>query len=440
MLQGKLVMSERIKLGITRNRLFEFDNAVLFCCRLTEPFDEGELEKALKMLCAKEPLVTSVVELQDDSQAFVVTESVEQKLNKTPLTQKAVFDYYEKNGIDFSKKLFEFTLASDNYLVVAGHTVVCDAKALLRLGAELSAFYNKKTVSVEPSTVNLFSDMRELPLEVASPITDKLSAELDSKWVKDQQVFSFEDYIKARGNYMQSKSECSELIWVIDEKTITDLQNYSAENGVDVSSLVAFSFYESLVQNVGGNKKYNKMNVYTDQRIFFENFEDYGVGAYNGVVTGSLSKKDTMKSVYERAKQFHLSCYKGITSPFMTFYDESLLMKVSPSLCDCSYMYKGGLVKNKTAKKLAENYGCACEKICDFFTCNLDQMFWGDLNDFSDVDVCEPLKMRSSTYLGFLRRKGKGYVTLRYKKDKISPEQAERILALAKDITGNFTS
>lgn len=433
-------MSERIKLGLTRNRLFEFDNSVLFCGILNVGFDENELQKAFKMLRIKEPLITSVIELQEDAQAFVVTNAIEPVIKRTSLTQKELFEYYDKNGIDFSKNNFEFNVTSDGWLVIAGHTAVCDAKSLLRLGAEFSGFYNKTTVSVEPASVNLFSEMRELPIEVASPITDKLSAELDSKWMKKQQVFSCEDYQNARELYKNNKSECSELCWVIDENLLSSLQKFAEENSVDISSVISFSFYEALLKNAGGKKKYNKMNIYADQRIFFENFKDYGVGAFNGVVTGSLNKKDQNKTLKERMKQFHLNCYKGITSPFMTFYDESLLMKVSPSLCDCAYMYKAGLSKNSTGKKLAENYSCSCEKICDYFACNLEQDFWSGLKAFSDIEVREPLKMRSSTYLGFIRRNGKGYVTFRFKKNRISPQQAQDIMAFAKETIRNFTS
>ena len=103
-------------------------------------------------------------------------------------------------------------------------------------------------------------------------------------------------------------------------------------------------------------------------------------------------------------------------------------MKVSPSLCDSAYMYKVGLNKNKTSKKLAENYGCACKKICDFFACNLEQEYWKVLEEFSFAEVFEPLKMRSATYVGFVRRKGEGYITFKYKKDRCSDSQAQIIL------------
>ncbi len=421
-------MSERYKTGLTRNRLFEFDNCVLFGGKIEGGFEDTELQKAFKMLCLKEPLITSKIELQDDGDAFVVTESVEQKVKKVSKTYSEILEEYEKCGIDFWDKVFEFSVSSDGFLVIGAHTAVCDAKSLLRLASDLYAFYTKESVSVQPSKVNLFSETHDLPIEVASPITDKLSAELDSKWMKKPQMYSVEDYIKAKSVYAENRSPRGELREVIGKELLYSLQEYCCENNLDVSSVVAFAFYESLVKNAGGKKKYNKMNVYADERFFFENFNDYGIGAFNGVVTADLNKKEKNKPLDERVKQFHLDCYKGATSTFKVFYDESLLMRVSPALCDSAYMYKAGLNKNNTSKKLAENYGCACEKICDFFSCNSEQEFWRTLENYSVLEVSEPLKMRSATYVGFIRRKGEGYITFKYKKDKCSDSQAENIM------------
>ena len=421
-------MSERYKLGLTRNRLFEFDNCVLFCGKIEGGFEASELDKAFKMLCMKEPLVSSKAELQSDGEAFVVTESVEQKLTRVSKTCSEIFTEYEINGIDFWDKLFEFSLSSDGFVVIAAHTAVCDAKSLLRIASDLYAFYSKRSVNVEVSTVNLFSELINLPLEVASPITDKLSAELDSEWMKKPQMYSVDDYINANNLYKEKKCSCGELCETLDEDFLSELEEYCFENSLDVSSVVAFCFYESLVKHIGENKKYNKMNIYADARFFFENLEDYGVGPFNGVVTADLNKKEKSKPLEERVRQFHMDCYRGATSPFRVFYDDSLMMKVSPSFCDSSYMCKAGLVKNKASKKLSENYGCANEKLCDFFACNLSQVYWDVLESFSYIDVREPLKMRSSTYVGFIHRKGEGHITFRFKKDKCSDSRADIIM------------
>lgn len=421
-------MSERYKLGLTRNRLFEFDNCVLFCGKTENGFDVEELEKALKMLCIKEPLITSKTELQNDGTAFAVTESVDLKILEKTLSHREVLDEYEKNGICFWERMFEFSLSADGFLIIAAHTALCDAKSLLQIACELYSFYKKDSVCIEPSAVKLISGFGDLPVEVASPVTDKLSAELDSNWKRKSETYSVDSYKTARNAYMKNRSPRGEVCADIDEMLLSKLKTYCRENSVDVSSAVAFAVLGNLLKTLGGKKNFNKMNLYADERFFFENFEDCGVGAYNGVVTVGFSKKYQKKPVSERLKQFHLDCYKGVTSAFKVFYDETLLMKVSPSLCDSAYMYKAGLTDIAVSGKLAEHYGCACERICDFFACNLEQDYWKTLDGFEVVDVFEPLKMRSATYVNFIRRKDKAQLVLKYKKDKCADSEAQNIL------------
>ncbi len=427
-------MSEKYKLGLTRNRLFEFDNCVLLCAKLEIDYDDTVLDKAFKTLCLKEPLISSKIELEDDGTAYVLTQSVETKLIRFSKTASTILDIYEKNGINFWERLFEFSLSNDGCLIIAGHTAVCDAKSLLRLAVELAEVCNKTTVGVDVSEINLFPEMVDLPIEVASPIVDRLSVELDSQWSEKTEKYSVDDYKKAFSVYSEKNVSRGELREVIGSDVLCGLEAYCVKNGVDVSSLVAFAYYETLVKYLGVNKKYNKMNIYADTRFFFENYKDYGVGAFNGIITADLNKKENSTTLDERIKQFHLDCYKGSTSPFRVFYDDVFFMKLSPALCDASYMYSVGLTKNKAAKKLAENYGCTCEKICDFFSCNLQQQFWRVLENYVSLDVFEPFKMRSSTYVGFIRRKGEGYITFKYKKDKCSDSQAEKIMKEATEL------
>lgn len=433
-------MSERYKLGLTRNRLFEFDNCVLFCGKIDGGFNAKELRGALKLLALKEPIITSAVQLENDGTAFLVTESFEPDLKERSESFEDVFASYERDGLNFWEQLFEFSLSADGYIVIAGHTAVCDAKSLLRLAMYLYTFYTKSSVNIEPSVINLFEKSVNLPIEVASPVLDKLGAELDAKWMKNAENYGVNDYIKAKNIYSQTKCGRAELRAELDKATVSALCEYAVANNVDVSSVVAFAFYETLVKYIGGSKKYNKMNIYADERFFFDDFHNYSVGAFNGVVNASLTGKERHKPTDERVKAFNCDCYKGATSSFKVFYDEALLMKIEPSLCDSAYMYEAGLTKSAASRKVAENYGCACEKICDFFACNTDQAFWDVLKNFSRIHVSEPLKMRSSTYVGFLRGNGVGYITFKYKTDRISDSKAKDVLndaiLLIENITG----
>lgn len=430
-------MSERYKLGLTRNRLFDFENCVVFAGRYDGSVDGEKGERALKMLSLKEPLITSKIELEENGEAFAVTGSVVQTIALREETLDKILASYNNTGLCFWEKLFEFSLSADGYFVIVGHTCVADAKALLRLAVYFSELYNSNSFSVNPSRINLISEKTKLPIEVLSPITDKLSLELESKWSEKPVVFGVADYKKAKKAYDDCKGEVAVLKAELSEDAVDKLQAYARENNVDASSVVGFAFYEKLCDNTGKKSSVRKMNVYGDSRFFFENSDEYNVGAFNGVVSAYLRKKDKRKELNERVKAFHISRYKGVTSTFKVLYDDVFMMSLSPSFCDSTYMYAAGCFKNKASAKLAENYGCRCEKMCDYFSCNLDQSYWSELGHFSEVMVREPLKMRSYSYLNFIVKDGKGYITFSYKKsayeDKIAENIFEKSIALIKD-------
>ncbi len=424
-------MSGKYKLGLTRNRLFEFDNAVLFCGRYD--FEKSVLQKALRLLCIKEPVITSLVSLEDNGEAYVLTERVEQEFNFCSETAEELKVHYAKQGVDVFVKAFEFSYTSDGFLVIAGHTVLCDAKSLLRLAGDLVGFYNEPLKSIEPSVINLLSEKTDLPLEVSSPVIDRISADLDLKWQKDARIFVADDFYRGKASYDKIKSATSFVSAKLDLTEIPRLRAFCKQRNTDAVTLVGFAFYDALLQNISGKKKFNKMNVYADERMFFVDFENYRIGAYNGISEVSYKKKFVNGDFVDRAKAFHVECYKNATSTFKVFYDDVLLMRVSPSLCDASYIYKAGLLKNKAVRTVAENYGCACEKLCDYFYCNLDQEYWRNVKQFEDVYVAEPFKMRCATALDFVVNNGEGYINFRYKTAYCDSSVAQRIVDTAID-------
>ncbi len=432
-------MSEKYKLGLTRNRLFAFDNCVLFAGKYDCPIERDKGERAIKLLSLKEPLITAKIQLENNGDAFAVVGEVAQKLNLSNHNHDAILKKYETDGLNFWEKLFEFSLSSDGYFIVAGHTCIADAKSLLRLASYFSGIYSSDSFSVEPSETIVVSQKSQLPLEVLSPITDKLSLELDSKWSEKSSVFGVDDYCNAKEMYDSSKSQCAKLKQELPQNTVTGIRAYCAENGVDVSSVVGFAFFEELCKNVQLKSSACKMNVCGDSRFFFEDYKKHGIGAYNGVVSVYLRKKDKLKSDDERLKAFHISTYKGVTSTFKVFYDDVFMMSLSPSLCDSAYMYASGCFKNKTSAKLAENYGCKNEIMCEYFSCNLEQAFWRELKHFSDITVEEPFGMRNLFSLNFVLRDGKGYVTFGYKKSVCDDLKAKKIFGNAIERITDFS-
>ena len=301
------------------------------------------------------------------------------------------------------------------------------------LAIDLAEFYNEPLKSVEPSVIKLLSEKTELPLEVASPLIDRLSADLDLKWQKDARIFSAGDFYNGKAAYDKIKPSTSFVSTKLDLTEIESLRAFCKQQNTDVVTLVGFAFYDALLQNIAGKKKFNKMNVYADERLFFVDFENYRIGAYNGITEVSYKKKFVNGDFLEKVKAFHIECYKNATSTFKVFYDDVLLMRVSPSLCDASYMYKAGVLKNKAARTVAENYGCACEKLCDYFYCNLDQDYWRDVKRFDDVCLAESFKMRCATALDFVLNNGEGYINFRYKTSYCDSSVAQKIVNTAID-------
>lgn len=433
-------MSQKIKLGLTRNRLFSFDNAVTFVGEYKTSFDVSEVKKALKMLCLKEPVITSDILLENDGTAYVVTESVNIQLE---IAEGSVEDYLNKitaNGFDFNRQLFSFALINGNTLVICGHTVVCDGNSLLNLAKELLEFYNKKNLSVESNDIILFSDKSQLPLNINSPVVDRLSSDLEVGWQKKTAFFSFEDYKTARGKYFENKGRVQSEKKELSADMLNKLKRFSRENKVDVSSIVAFSFYKGLYEVLKEKRSVAKMNVISNERVFFENFANMSVGPFNGVVTvENKLKKGDDKSLKGQAISFHKEIYKRLTSSFSVFYNENILMNVPGSFCDSAYMYTAGQFKHKYSKRLAEIYGCNNRKIGEFGSYNLDQHYYDVLKEFVNIEVSEPLKMRSYSFITFTQNNGKGFVSFKWNTNKLSTKNVEEITDISRKILSDLT-
>ncbi len=426
-------MSEKFKVGLSRNRLFEFNNAVVFCGKMTG-CDKEILKKALKLLCLKEPVITSAATLCESGECYIETDVVSQALVVSDKTVREVKNELVENGLNFNEKLFKFVLSSDGYLVIGAHTLVADCKSLLRLAMELADLCESGANSVSPMGIEVFSDTTALPMEVNSPLTDKLSAELDSDWQKKSRKWNIEDYKTAKKLYSKKRSFSDELTVEIASERTAELADFCGEQGVDLSSVIGFAFYKGLHNKLSPAKKHSRMCVHADRRFFIQNAENVSVGAFNGFCEASLSDKERKLDLKGQIKAFHNSCYKGVTSPFKTFYDEVLLMKVSPSYCDSAYMYLAGSVRDKASKKLAQNYGCMNEQLCEFFSCNLEQKYWSGLKSYSDISVAEPLKERFAANISVMRVDGVCKITLQFNNRRLDEAGAQGVITEAMDV------
>lgn len=383
-------MSKNYKIGLSRCRLFDFQNVVTFVGEYKEAFNEKELQKSLKMLSVKQPLITAQIELCENSDAVVCLERIEPKIVFVNSDVNEFVNKRKAEGIDFWDELFQFFVLNENTLVVFSHTVVSDAKSLLLLVKQLLSYYNKETVSVEPEKVKLFKDKTEIPLEAESFVADKVTEVLNNNWLLKPESFSTEDYKKAKEKFLDSYTGFKNTEFVFDDGLTYLLNEKAEELKADVSSLVAFALLKSLNKNIKTKEKSNKMNVTLDRRPYFVERSDYSVGAFNGLTTLEISGKSS--SVKEQAKDFHNTYYKKFSECFNAFYSELFLNKLEPAFLDSMYMYKAGLFKEKSTKKLATLYGCEQKYILGFSSYNLNQNVWGKLSTFNHISVNEPHK------------------------------------------------
>lgn len=432
-------MSEKFKLGLSRNRLFSFDNCVSFWGEIEGAFDVNECEKALKTLSLKEPLITCGVELYENGEAFLVTEKNEASLDVFQGDSQEFIKEKMHVGFDFSDKLFSFVIINENILGVFAHTVVADARSLMYLAGEFMNLYKNKTLSVVPSEIKVLSETSQMPSNVFSVVVDRLASDLEVGWQKKACTFTYGDYKNARKKHLENKCKTGFVELEINEELLTSIKNFAARENADVSSLVAFAFYESLTEVLGGKRRYRKLNVQANERVFFEDFRKMRVGAFNGFVTVEKKKnKKTPDTFTANAVSFHNEIYKRVTSAFRVFYNEFLLMRVPYSFTDSQYMYCVGEFEHKYSKKLANTYGCANEVVGEFCSYNLNQNIWSGLSAFKNVVPCEPLKMRSSTLITYVETSGKGKVYFDYKKDAVSDVAAQKITGKVMDLLKSF--
>lgn len=426
-------MSERYELGLSRNRLFEFDSTVVFKGKFCDVPEKAMVQKALKMLSFKLPVLTSHIELSDDAKAFIVTGTVEPEVCFSDLTANEIITAYERNPLRFYHRLFELTVSKDGYLIIAGHTAFCDSKSLLRIAAYFAGFYNKSELSVESEDIYTFSQPKSLPVDVISPFVNKLSSELDDDWQKLKRTYNVNDYDNARNKYLAEASTIGRASLSVSAKDVEQIRGACLENGVDFSSAVCFAFYKAMRNNVKTTKKSSKMRISADRRFFHGGGKKYTVGAYNGTVCVHLTSKELRKNTQEQLKLFHTDIYKALTSPFRVFSDEVLLNNVQADFCDSSYIFLAGGNRFKASKNLAQTYGCMNEELSEFLYCNLTQSIWNKLDFFDGVYVSEPFQAHRSRFsVTVIETNEKCDCELRFDSARVSKEQAENIIGDAK--------
>ncbi|MBR3789399.1 MAG: hypothetical protein IKJ86_05370 [Clostridia bacterium] len=418
-------MTTNYKIGLSRCRLFDFQNVVTFVGEYKEEFNEKELQKALKMLSVKQPLITSQIELSENSEAILHPERVEPEFIFAEADVDELVDDKKTQGLNFWEKLFEFYVLNKNTLVVFSHTVVSDAKSLLVLVKQLLAYYNKETVSVEPEKIKLFKTEAEIPLEAESFVADKVTEVLNNDWLIKSNRFTVEDYKKAKEKFWQNYTGFKNTDFVFSDELTALLTEKSKELKVDASSLVAFALFKAFSNENKPKDKSIKMNMTLDRRPYFVDRASYSVGAFNGTTALELSGKQG--NLTEQAKEFHKTYYKKFSECFSAFYNEMFLGKLEPAFLDSMFMYKAGLFKGKPTKKLATLYGCEQKFLLGFSSYNLNQKTWEKLSTFTHILVNEPHKSNQCVTFSLVMGE-KNTLYIEWEKSVFSDEKIKNLL------------
>ncbi len=429
-------MAEKYRLWLTRNRLFDFNNCVCFYGEYNQGFDMDELRKAFRMLCVKEPLISCRIELNEETSEAFVAEGEAPCINEIKGESCEVMKSRLDEGLDFTKALFEFSVVNGKGLLISGHTTVCDGRALMYLAGELLDYYTKRSLSVEPSPINLLSANTRLPSALFSPVTEKLASDLVAGWDKKKKNFSCEDFLEARNKYNETKGETGYISLQLDKTLCERLSAFASEKNADASSLVAYAVYETLLGNIKGKKKYNKLNIIGNERVFFEDAPR--VGPYNGLVTVFLKDKLNSLSMTEKAVALHKEIYKRLTSAAAVFYNEALFIQLPPAFCDSAYMYCAGSFSNKFSKKLALTYGCKNQVMGEFSSYNLCQRHWASVAEFDNIRSCEGLKMRADTYFTLVLHPRGANLEMWYRKKSVNDAAANKIMGEIEDMLEKF--
>lgn len=382
-------MPEEYKLHLTRGVLFSAMPLVSFKGTYENGFDEKELLKAFKMLCAREPLVSSFVRMNEED-AFVVVGESAASIEFLDVPDEEAFFLERKNGvIDVFSHLFEFYVLNKKTLVIFANTAVADVKSLFISAHRLLDFYEKKTVNVSPEKVFVYSKTSEVPLNVYSVVIDKLASDMEMKWQKKPRTFQKRDYVRLIEKQRENAKKSIYLSYELAGDKALEIKELCNENGTDIATLCCYSFKNALADNRKFKKlKRKKLCFGADLRLYEDEPKELGVGPFFGRASVVKSPKKEIEKNGD-FKAFHDNCYKKLTNAFYTYYNRVFFSSVSPSLCDAAEFYSAGLLKNKGAAKFAKSYSELYEPLMNFDFYNLDCDIWRALSEFKKISFYE---------------------------------------------------
>lgn len=417
-------MSEKRELFISRSRLFALENTVSFSGDVATELEIDSLNRALALLCERHSLLRSKMILENDGGAFVVdgeAADFEQMSGELDEITEAI----RAEGIDFSRRLFRFVLVNKSSVAIFGHTAVCDVASLAILAGELIAFYNRESFEISAVEPVLVSGFSEMPQVAISPVTQRVTNSINYSWLKYDRVFSESDYKKGVAKYKENRDVRFNVRVSLSAEDTEAIRSRCEEKGVDVSSAVAFAFYNALYSELGSVGKSDSVLCQCNLRLFMRDSQVYGVGPLNSDSAIKIRKKP--KKDESPLEAFSREVYKRHATCYSAFYDAAFSAQLLPSLCDATHLYEAGTVKNKKAGKIARRQLGLRESTLGFCFQNFDEQYWTICQCFENIRFSEPFSNRMRNNLNIVSKNGELSCELQFKVGQCPYETAQKI-------------
>ena len=422
-------MSEAHRLEMTRHYLFEVEPCVSFVAKMKHPAGLDELNKALRKLCVREPLITAAIELDDDGTASFVTGRVSCSFSELGGELPDIIIGQRGTPFDVSRALFRFFLINGDSVGIFAHVAAADSKSLAFLAGELAGYVSSTLVSVEPSELNVSLTVDDFPDKCITPITFNLGDSLNEKWERHPSSFTLADYSRLHKAYSEKRGKTGMVFGSLDEKETAVLAKLANAGQIDYSSLLLAAFWEVLERSMPKRKKNTRkvvINTSIGSKLCIPLLP--GAGNHSSRLEFTPPKPKNDRAFFARAQVFHKELYLKHINEFSRFAYLTFFCGIDGFLADASYFSAYCGLSSKPAKRIAKIKSSLAVKWLGFGSLNLTQKHWEPLNAFSDVIALEPFFPEHELSLSCVRSEDKTGFVLCWCEDTVSGERAQQLM------------
>ena len=417
-------LSERYKLGLSRDRLFSPEACVCAFGTYSSPQNLSDLQKALKKLSVREPLLTAAIELKPDGRAYFVTDSASPSFSEGSGELTSFAESERAKPFDVTKELFRFILIDKVTVGIFAHEAAADCKGLAHLLGELNRYLLHGETDVTPATVRTVPGFDELPRYASSPITAKLVDSYNDKWAGVDKKFTLAELPELYASYGRSHGADKREIQlsVLDKAKTAAMKAEAQKLKVDYSSLLAFSFYTQLkdAHQKEPDKKKRKLITYfsygVDLRRKLATPAPFSLGNFSSYICSQVRYSKKAPEANGGVTGFHKAVFKSYYDAYSLFNVKTVMMGVDPFLADSQFFYAYSGLKNSPSKNLSKSFGVSKNVMLAFNSYNLDLDVWNKLSDFESILLLPPFPPEAGAAVSVTVFGGQTRITAEYAK------------------------